>query len=263
MGSKSGTLNAKDAWNFLRTPKPQVPWKGWTLDPGQIPRHSYTTRLALLNKLPTFQKFQNRGITQSTTCTLCSRDTEDVDHLFLGVGTPLSSGSLCSLRLGYHGISLSNDRARFGALLRDSHGQFLVGQGSCVPLASINYLELLGVKSGALLCLQLNLGKVQFVTDSTTVTCWLQGRGIVPWTSKQDLIETFDALSHLEDWSISHTFREANAPVDLLAARQSSLGFTIIHTQVIWTELEDSLLQDKQGTIFKRKIADLTEENLH
>ncbi|KAK1307340.1 hypothetical protein QJS10_CPA10g01835 [Acorus calamus] len=59
MGSKSGTLNAKAAWNFLRTPKPQVPWKGWAWDPGQIPRHSYTTWLALLHKLLTLQKLQN------------------------------------------------------------------------------------------------------------------------------------------------------------------------------------------------------------
>ncbi|KAK1288055.1 hypothetical protein QJS10_CPB19g00491 [Acorus calamus] len=160
--------------------------------------------------------------------------------------------------------SLSDDRAGFGALLCDSQGKFLIGQASRVPPASINHLELLGVKSGALLCLQLNLSKVQFATDSTTVTCWLQGRGTVPWTSKRDLIETFESLSHLEDWSISHTYREANAPADLLAARESSLGSTIIYTQDIWTELEDSLLKDKQGTIFKRKIADLTdEENLH
>ncbi|KAK1307337.1 hypothetical protein QJS10_CPA10g01836 [Acorus calamus] len=74
-----------------------------------------------------------------------------------------------------------------------------VVKASRVPSASINHLELLGVKSGALLCLQLNLSKVQFTTDSTTVTCWLQGRDTVPWTSKRDLIETFEALSHLED----------------------------------------------------------------
>ncbi|KAK1295552.1 hypothetical protein QJS10_CPA16g00372 [Acorus calamus] len=55
--------------------------------------------------------------------------------------------------------SLSDDRVGFGALLHDSQGQFLIGQTSLVPLASINHLELLGVKSGALLCLQLNLDK--------------------------------------------------------------------------------------------------------
>ncbi|KAK1325788.1 hypothetical protein QJS10_CPA01g01583 [Acorus calamus] len=276
MGSKSGTLNAKAAWNFLRTPKPQVPWKGWAWDPGQIPRHSYTTWLALLHKLPTLQKLQNRGITQSTTCTLCSRDTEDVDHLFFRcgyssfiwlsllakMGLPRNASRTllgwveildqlhlqpamlkvvkvifattigliwkerCSrifrsqsrhktslllhimetavIRLSkqplyaepcpevektkrnlgiifvtkkFHDIffawdpppdfwvkcnsdgSLSDDRAGFGALLRDSQGKFLIGQASRVPPASINHLELLGVKSGALLCLQLNLSK--------------------------------------------------------------------------------------------------------
>ncbi|KAK1306609.1 hypothetical protein QJS10_CPA10g01591 [Acorus calamus] len=84
--SKSGTLNSKAAWNYLRSPKPLVSWKGWVWDPGQIPRHSYTAWLALLNKLPTLQRLQNKGIIQSTTCPLCSAASEDVDHLFFKCG---------------------------------------------------------------------------------------------------------------------------------------------------------------------------------
>ncbi|KAK1317766.1 hypothetical protein QJS10_CPA05g01763 [Acorus calamus] len=188
MGSKSGTLNAKDAWNFLHTPKPQVPWKGWAWDPGQIPCHSYTTWLALLNKLPT----KSRDYTIHHMC-------------------------------GYSSFFLLSLLAKMG-LLRNASRTLL------------GWVEILDQ-------LHLQPAMVKVV---------------------KDLIETFEALSHLEDWSISHTYREANAPADLLAARQSSLGSTIIYTQDIWTEVEDSLLKDKQGTIFKRKIADLTdEENLH
>ncbi|KAK1302596.1 hypothetical protein QJS10_CPB12g01264 [Acorus calamus] len=374
--SKSGTLNSKAAWNYLRSPKPLVSWKGWVWDPGQIPRHSYTAWLALLNKLPTLQRLQNKGIIQSTTCPLCSAASEDVDHLFFKcgyssyiwfsilakMGLPRkASGTLlgwveilnqlhlqpamikvlkvlfattigliwkerCSrvfrsqsrhktsilrdsietavIRLSrqtlhaepspevettvrnlgihfptktFHHIffiwdpppqhwvkcnsdgSLSEDRAGFGALIRDPQGNFIIGEAARVPTASINHLELLGVKCGAQLCLKLNLTKVQFATDSSTVSCWLQRRGTVPWTSKRDLIETFDILSRLEDWSITHTYREANASADLLAARQASMGSTIFHNHDIWPELEDTILKDKQGTIFKRKVADQTE----
>ncbi|KAK1319889.1 hypothetical protein QJS10_CPB04g01706 [Acorus calamus] len=379
--SKTGALNSKAAWNYLRTPKPLSSWKGWAWDPDQLPRHSYTTWLALLNKLPTLLRLQNRGIIHTSTCSLCYRVAEDEDHLFFRcgyssyiwrsllakMGLPrTASGTLigwveslnqlhlqpalikvlkvlfattigliskerCSrifrsqsrhkisilqdiidtavLRLSkqtifaepcqevekternlgihflqkkYHNISfiwdpppqsgvkcnsdgsLSDDRAGFGALIRDPKGNFIIGETARVPAASINNLELLGVKCGALLCLNLNLRKVQFATDSTTVTCWLQGRGAVPWTSKRDLIETFNILNHLDEWTISHTYREANASADLLAARQSSMGSTIIHIQDIWSELEDAILKDKQGTIYKRKISDqLNAQELH
>ncbi|KAK1304167.1 hypothetical protein QJS10_CPB11g00606 [Acorus calamus] len=95
--------------------------------------------------------------------------------------------------------SLSDDRAEFGAIIRDSQGHLIIGTMTRVSLASINHLELLGVKSDALMCAQLNLKKVMFETDSTTIVCWLQGRGAVPWTSRCDLIETMNVLSCFED----------------------------------------------------------------
>ncbi|KAK1299494.1 hypothetical protein QJS10_CPB14g00923 [Acorus calamus] len=149
--------------------------------------------------------------------------------------------------------SLSNDRAGFGAIIRDSRGHLIIGTMARVSLASINHLELLGVKSGELMCAQLNLKKVMFETDSTTIVCWLQGRGVIPWTSRRDLIEAMDVLSCFEGWSISHTYREANTPADLMAARQISMGSKTISAQDIWTELDEALHKDRIGILYQRK----------
>ncbi|KAK1272492.1 hypothetical protein QJS04_geneDACA015181 [Acorus gramineus] len=157
--------------------------------------------------------------------------------------------------------SLFNDQEGFGAIIRDSQGHLIIGTMARVSLASINHLEILGVKSGALMCAQLNLNKVLFETDSTTIVCWLQGRGAAPWTSRRDLIETMDVLSCFEDWSISHTYREANAPADLMAARQIPMGSKTISAQDIWTELDEALHKDWIGILYQRKKANPEEAN--
>ncbi|KAK1303264.1 hypothetical protein QJS10_CPB11g00610 [Acorus calamus] len=289
---------------------------GWAWDPVQTPRHSYTTWLALLDKLSTLQRLQKQGLLHSTQCPLCFRGSDEVHHLFFKCGyssfiwlsllsklglphaicqtlpdwvecikklhlqLPLlkvvkvffasSIGLIwrkrCSrifhsqckhksmvlreiittsrIRLSKYPLyvepspdiekvaknlgipfhvkryqdifftwhpppapwfkcnsdgSLSDDRAEFGAIIRDSQGHLIIGTMTRVSLASINHLELLGVKSDALMCAQLNLKKVMFETDSTTIVCWLQGRGAVPWTSRCDLIETMNVLSCFED----------------------------------------------------------------
>ncbi|KAK1288989.1 hypothetical protein QJS10_CPB18g00739 [Acorus calamus] len=116
-----------------------------------------------------------------------------------------------------------------------------------VSLASINHLELLGVKSGALtLCSHLHFSKVIFESDSTTVACWLQGRGSIPWTSMSDYLENLDILDGFEEWSIYHTYRVANAPADLLPVKQLTMGSRIISVQDVWNELEVALMQVRQ-----------------
>ncbi|KAK1299493.1 hypothetical protein QJS10_CPB14g00922 [Acorus calamus] len=86
MGSKTGNLPPKAGWNFLRVHKPLVSWKGWAWDPVQTPRHSYTTWLALLDKLPTLQRLQKQGLLHSTQCPLCFRGSDEVHHLFFKCG---------------------------------------------------------------------------------------------------------------------------------------------------------------------------------
>ncbi|KAK1294055.1 hypothetical protein QJS10_CPA16g01522 [Acorus calamus] len=64
-----------------------------------------------------------------------------------------------------------------------------------------------------------------------------------------------DVLNYFEDWSISHTYREANTPTDLMATRQIPMGSKTISAQDIWTELDEALHKDWIGILYQRKKA--------
>ncbi|KAK1297060.1 hypothetical protein QJS10_CPB15g01175 [Acorus calamus] len=152
--------------------------------------------------------------------------------------------------------SLTSDRAGHGALVRDSTGNFVVGEAAQVPLASINHLELMGVKQGICLCIQRHFRKVIIETDSSTVCAWIQGQGLVPWRSKRVFLETMDLLDSLDEWSIQHVYREANVPGDLLAARMTSPGCSLFFPHTVWTKLAAALLRDRAGPTFTRILHD-------
>ena len=106
--SPNGQFSLANTWNFLRDHRPKVPWHRLIWFPGNIPRHSFITWLAILKKLSTHDRIFT--FTQGPlACVLCHRSMESHDHLFfncsyssfvwqglqhrMGVGCPSTSWS--------------------------------------------------------------------------------------------------------------------------------------------------------------------------
>ncbi|KAK1321750.1 hypothetical protein QJS10_CPA03g01929 [Acorus calamus] len=148
--------------------------------------------------------------------------------------------------------SLSDDRGGYGALLRDCSAQFIIGSAGCIALPSINLLELQGLVAGLQLGLQRGEKKIWFETDSTTVMAWVKGRGNLPWTALRLTRTLVQGLSQLEEWRITHIFREGNSPPDILASRRQSRGEDFILPHQVWPKLKEALEANKAGTTFTR-----------
>ncbi|KAK1308201.1 hypothetical protein QJS10_CPA09g00979 [Acorus calamus] len=148
--------------------------------------------------------------------------------------------------------SLSDDRGGYRALLRDCSAQFIIGSAGCIALPSINLLELQGLVAGLQLGLQRGEKKIWFETDSTTVMAWVKGRGNLPWTALRLTRTLVQGLSQLEEWRITHIFREGNSPTNILASRRQSRGEDFILPHQVWPKLKETLEANKAGTTFTR-----------
>ncbi|KAK1309975.1 hypothetical protein QJS10_CPA08g00990 [Acorus calamus] len=149
--------------------------------------------------------------------------------------------------------SLSEDRGGYGALLRNDSSNFLVGSAGRSSLPSINLLELKGIISGLTLGLLLGSPKICFESDSTTALAWAKGKGSPPWAALRLLRKLWQGLAQLKEWRFQHVYREGNCPADLLASRKQTMGEQIIYPLQTWTELEDAIKLDKEGSIYIRR----------
>ena len=71
-------------WNEIRQKENKVSWHRLLWSNFAIPRHAVITWMALLNRLPTFDKMVSWGLNVSGTCRLCQQAMETRDHLFFG-----------------------------------------------------------------------------------------------------------------------------------------------------------------------------------
>lgn len=79
---KNGVFTVNSAWKNMTTNQDRVPWHSIVWFPGQIPRHSFVTWLALLGRLNTKDKLIKWGVINSNVCSLCNQKAEDIEHLF-------------------------------------------------------------------------------------------------------------------------------------------------------------------------------------
>ncbi|KAK1292546.1 hypothetical protein QJS10_CPB17g00548 [Acorus calamus] len=124
----------------------------------------------------------------------------------------------------------------YGALLRDSSAQFLVGSAGCLALPSINLLELQGIVAGLQLGILRGDKKIWFETDSITALAWAKGSGNLPWTALR----------------LKRSLSQGNSPADILASRRQSRGEDFILPHQSWPDLNDVVEANKAGTVFIR-----------
>ncbi|KAJ8759651.1 hypothetical protein K2173_009298 [Erythroxylum novogranatense] len=77
-------LHLSVIWKVIRPFACKVDWNRVVWCPLYIPRHSFFSWLALLNRLPTKDRLQSWGLVSEVTCVTCSDGSESRDHLFMG-----------------------------------------------------------------------------------------------------------------------------------------------------------------------------------
>ncbi|XP_050207881.1 uncharacterized protein LOC126657258 [Mercurialis annua] len=78
----NGLFTIKSLWRNLNVSRCKVPWYKIIWFSGNIPRHSFTTWLALNNRLNTKDKLVTWKVIPTNICSLCNQYPEDVNHLF-------------------------------------------------------------------------------------------------------------------------------------------------------------------------------------
>ena len=81
-GTYGNLFSSKVTWLHLRDPSPTVYWARAIWFKENIPRHTFTTWLALLQRLPTRDRLRRWGLSVPEACILCSSGLETHHHLF-------------------------------------------------------------------------------------------------------------------------------------------------------------------------------------
>ena len=79
--SPTGKYSFAHTWKHIRVPGPKVPWHRLIWVPGNTPRHSFITWLAILNKLSTHDRIM-LYTPGPLACVLCHSAMESHNHLF-------------------------------------------------------------------------------------------------------------------------------------------------------------------------------------
>ncbi|KAK1257692.1 hypothetical protein QJS04_geneDACA016278 [Acorus gramineus] len=207
--------------------------------PMQSQRHSFCSWQFFHYKLPTRDRLLRKGLVQSLS----------LDPLSNSLALALITSTLWSI-WQERNARIFKDRGGYGALLRDSTSNFIVGISGRSSL--LNLLELQGIVAGLSLGIHREFKRIWFETNSTTVLAWIRGKGTLPWTAFKLMRKFSLEVRRLEEWKISHIFREGNCPADILASRCQTMGEQFVLPHQIGGELEAALLLDRVGTSYQR-----------
>ncbi|XP_050217477.1 uncharacterized protein LOC126668315 [Mercurialis annua] len=80
--STNGSFSIKACWKFINPTEPVIPWTSIVWFKGNIPRFSFITWLALMNRLLTRDKLFKWKVIQDEKCCFCNTASESINHLF-------------------------------------------------------------------------------------------------------------------------------------------------------------------------------------
>ena len=80
-GSK---YSAETIWKEIRPKQDKVPWARFLWSTMVIPKHTFISWMAILNRLPTMDRLIAWGMNVRGTCCNCQKEEETRDHLFFG-----------------------------------------------------------------------------------------------------------------------------------------------------------------------------------
>jgi len=144
-----------------------------------------------------------------------------------------------------------------GGVLRDRHGQWLVGFSEYVGHCSAAKAELRGVLRGLKIAREMGISKLSIRVDSTTVITWLTS-STADNPEYYSLIQQCQSLLSWDEWEvrISHCFREANQVADKLAniGTEGGLAVKIFRTPPL--VVHEAMYADCMGISWPRQVSE-------
>lgn len=83
LNEKCHGFSSSRTWESMRPKEMAKDWSKSVWFKGSVPKHAFNMWVAHLNRLPTRQRLATWGICASTSCCLCSQQTETRDHLLI------------------------------------------------------------------------------------------------------------------------------------------------------------------------------------
>ncbi|GLJ43766.1 hypothetical protein SUGI_0911140, partial [Cryptomeria japonica] len=129
------------------------------------------------------------------------------------------------VKLNFDGASKGNPgRSGEGYVLRDWCGCIIKAACCRIPNGFNNITEARALLHGVKLAFHLGIEKIHIEGDSQLITSSLSSHKIVSWEIQYILGEVWKLLPRLQDFKISHCFREGNKLADWLSNEGASLS---------------------------------------
>ena len=117
---------------------------------------------------------------------------------------------------GAHEVAIG--LAAYGVVIRNSQGEFITVKSSCIGVTSNVMAELIAIREGQRLAIELRLLNIIIATNSAIFIALISQRQVVHQKHKQ-LVQDIRQLSqHGRSVKLEFCYREANVMADLLAA---------------------------------------------
>ncbi|KAF8045677.1 hypothetical protein N665_4555s0003 [Sinapis alba] len=117
-GGFRASFSSRVTWEFLRIPYPIVSWHTIVWFKEEIPRCSFITWTAFLQRLPTRDRLISWGLTLPPSCVLCNSANESHEHLFFNSPFAIATWNcFCGRYMVFRPTSLDS----LGALCRRMH----------------------------------------------------------------------------------------------------------------------------------------------
>lgn len=141
---------------------------------------------------------------------------------------------------------------RYGGLIRDSEGEFLLGFYGTLRNQEITHVEIFALLQGITICWERGYMNVHCVSDSLDTVNYVK-KGVTNHHRYSNEIVKIQNLL-LQDWqcSITHNCREGNQCADFLAKLGANSGVAMMVIQEPPTGLQPLLAADAAGVSFMR-----------
>ena len=122
------------------------------------------------------------------------------------------------VKLNFDGAARGNPGiAGIGCIIHDEKGSWIAKKATPINPTSNNLAELEALHQGIKLCLKFNLFKVCIEGDSQIIVNAIRKRSTPNWVLESQLGVVLSLIDKLEDYRISHIYREGNQLADQLA----------------------------------------------
>ncbi|XP_077231921.1 uncharacterized protein LOC143865418 [Tasmannia lanceolata] len=148
--------------------------------------------------------------------------------------------------------AIDGDTDGLGGIIRDSSGKEFAAFSVKLPAEAIHVLEMKAILLGARLAAEKGLTYTLLESDSLTAVNVISEVWTCPWKAIPVLADIRDALFCLNNWKLSHVWREANTAADFLSKPTCCIKRVDIPVVDLPIDLLDIIVADSNGTIYPR-----------